>query len=93
MWTLSSRVINRRSINGALASSSFTTSSSLVGGAVETRILRSPTIQDTAAFLERMNNRVGSVVTDDATLERYNVDWSVSGHILFFLGLLHGLMS
>jgi len=79
MWTPLSRAISRRSINADFFSSSSSSriSSVFAGGAVDRKkILRSPTTRDAAGFLERMNNRVGSVITDDAILERYNVDWS-----------------
>jgi len=39
-------------------------------------MLRSPTKRDAEAFLERMSNRKGSVVTEHESLERYNVDWT-----------------
>jgi len=40
--------------------------------------LRSPTSDDAEAFFGLMGYREGSLIRDSETLERYNIDWTVS---------------
>ena len=86
MWTPLSRSITRISANACFVSSSRRILSSLIGETGKIEKLRSPTTRDAAAFLEKMNNRVGSVITDATILEPYNTDWTVS---ILLVGIMY----